>query len=246
MLRTWAGEVSTRVSTSKLPAIHRRFVNSRTERQDGHVEPDIADAVEQLRHERKIAVDVEDRTIRLLDPVSGDPGSAVLRVLGTAQAASPVGVASHAPGKLAVGVWRAPELYLARWTNGKRWVVGYRLPGGAKPNDYVRIEGRIPTRLETDNWYGPVPAAVEEAFLDAGVLLDDPPFAVPAPPPRPPAPEPRLRAAPAPRAPRAATPRAAAEPKPVPAPTTRLCASCRLVRSVAQFVPGSDLCVDCR
>ena len=159
------------------------------------MEADIADAVEQLRHERKIAVEVEDRTIRLMEPVTGDPGSAVLRVLGTAQAASPVGVASHGPGKVAVGVWRSPDLYLARWTNGKRWVVGYRLPGGAKPNDYVRIEGRIPTRLETDNWYGPVPPAVDEAFMDAGVLLDDPPFPVPPPPPRrrPPSPAPGLR-----------------------------------------------------
>jgi hypothetical protein len=210
----------------------------------GAVEPEIADAVEQLRQERKIAVEVEDRTIRLMDPVPGDPGSAVLRVLGTAQAASPVGVASHGPGKLAVGVWRAPELYLARWTNGKRWVVGYRLPGGSKPNDYVRIEGRIPTRLETDNWYGPVPAAVDEAFMDAGVLLDDPPFPVPAAPPRPPAPEPRVRAAPAPRAPRA--PRPAPAPKPAPAPTSRVCPSCGMRKALAQFVPSSDLCVDCR
>ena len=213
------------------------------------MEADIADAVEQLRQERKIAVEVEDRTIRLIDPVAGDPGSAVLRVLGTAQAASPVGVASHGPGKLAVGVWRAPELYLARWTNGKRWVVGYRLPGGAKPNDYVRIEGRIPTRLETDNWYGPVPSEVDEAFLDAGVLLDDPPFPVPPPPPRPPAPEPRQRAAPAPRAPRApraTTPRAAPVPKPAPAPTSRVCPSCGMRKALAQFVTGSELCVDCR
>ena len=215
----------------------------------GEVEADIADAVEQLRHERKIVIEVEDRTIRLMDPVTGDPGSAVLRVLGTAQAASPVGVASHGPGKLAVGVWRAPELYLARWTNGKRWVVGYRLPGGSKPNDYVRIEGRIPTRLETDNWYGPVPPAVDEAFMDAGVLLDDPPFPVPPPPPRPPAPAPREarpRAAPAPRAPREARPRAAPAPKPAPAPTSRVCASCGLRKGLAQFVVGSDLCVDCR
>ena len=210
----------------------------------GAVEPEIADAVEQLRQERKIAVEVEDRTIRLMDPVPGDPGSAVLRVLGTAQAASPVGVASHGPGKLAVGVWRAPELYLARWTNGKRWVVGYRLPGGSKPNDYVRIEGRIPTRLETDNWYGPVPAAVDEAFMDAGVLLDDPPFPVPAAPPQPPAPEPRLRPAPAPRAPRA--PRAAPAPKPAPAPTSRMCPSCGMRKGLAQFISTSDLCVDCR
>ena len=211
------------------------------------MEPDIADAVAQLRQERKIAIEVEDRTIRLMEPVNGDPGSAVLRVLGTAQAASPVGVASHGPGKIAVGVWRAPNLYLARWTNGKRWVVGYRLPSDAKPNDYVRMEGRIPTRLETDNWYGPVPAEVDEAFLDAGVMLDDPPFPVPPPAPRPPAAEPRRRAAPAaPRPAREPRARAAPAPKPAPAPTTRVCASCGLRKSLTQFVAGSDLCVDCR
>ena len=210
----------------------------------------MADAVELLRQERRRAFEVEDRTIRLLEPVNGDPGSAVLQVLGTVQGASPVGAASHGPGKVAVGVWRAPELYLARWTNGKRWVVGYLLPGGAKPNDYVRMEGRIPTRLETDHWYGAVPPTVDEAFLDAGLLLDDPPFPVPAPPaPRPPAPGPSAtaRSTPrAPRAPRAAKPRAAPAPKPEPAPTTRLCPSCRMLKSVGQFVAGSDLCVDCR
>ncbi|HEV2759402.1 MAG TPA: hypothetical protein VGV86_07530, partial [Acidimicrobiales bacterium] len=161
---------------------------------------------------------------------------------------SPVGVASHGPGKLAVGVWRAPELFLARWTNGKRWVVGYRLPGGAKPNDYVRMEGRIPTRLETDNWYGPVPDTVEEAFLETGLLLDDPPFPVPPAPPRAPEPAPRsgapvTRARAAPRVPR---PRAAPAPKPEAAPTARVCPSCRMVKSLGQFVPGSELCVDCR
>ena len=214
------------------------------------MDPDIADAVELLRQEWKIPFEVEDRSIRLTDPVNGDPGSAVLRVLGTAQSASPVGAASHSPGKLAVGVWRSPDLYLARWTNGKRWVVGYRLPGGAKPNDYVRMEGRIPTRLETDNWYGPVPADVDEAFLDTGMMLDDPPFPVPPPPPRPPEPAPRASAARTPRvagAPRGTrTPRAAPAPRAEPAPTTRLCPSCRMVKSLSQFVPSSDLCVDCR
>jgi hypothetical protein len=213
------------------------------------VDPDLADAVAQLRQERKIAIEVEERAIRLMDPVNGDPGSAVLRVLGTTQAAAPVGAASHGPGKLAVGVWHPPHLYLARWTNGKRWVVGYRLPSDAKPNDYVRMEGRIPTRLETDNWYGPVPPEVDEAFLDAGLMLDDPPFPVPPPPARPPGPTPRPRAAPASREPRAAREpraRAAPAPKPAPAPTARVCASCGLRKALAQFVPGSDLCVDCR
>ena len=221
-------------------------------RQHGRVDADFADAVELLRQERRIAFEVEDRTIRLVEPVAGDPGSAVLRVLGTAQAASPVGAASHGPGKVAVGVWRAPELYLARWTNGKRWVVGYRLPGGAKPNDYVRIEGRIPTRLETDHWYGPVPAPVDEAFLDAGLLLDEPPFPIPTPPPPAPRPSPtstsRTASKPSPpgRAPRAPKPRAAPARKPEPAATTRVCPSCRMLKSVGQFVRGSDLCVDCR
>jgi hypothetical protein len=212
----------------------------------GHVETDIADAVAQLRQERKIAIEVEDRTIRLLEPVPGDPGSAVLRVIGAAQGAAPVAAASHGPGKLAVGVWRPPHLYLARWTNGKRWVVGYRLPADAKPNDYVRMEGRIPIRLETDNWYGPVPAEVDEAFLDAGLLLDDPPFPVPPAAARPPGPEPRPRAAATTRAPREPRARAAPTPKPAPAPTTRVCASCGLRKALAQFVAGSDLCVDCR
>ncbi len=214
-------------------------------RQDGRVEPDFADAVEQLRQEWKVPFEVEHRSIRLTEPVNGDPGSAVLRVLGTAQAASPVGAASHSPGKLAVGVWRAPDVYLARWTNGKRWVVGYRLPAGAKPNDYVRMEGRIPTRMETDNWYGEVPATVDEAFLDTGLLLDDPPFPVPPPVLRAPGPTPRVASATA-RAPRATKPRAAPTPKPEPAPTTRLCPSCGMRKALAQFVRGSDLCIDCR
>jgi hypothetical protein len=213
------------------------------------VDPDIADAADQLRSDRSVSFDVSERTIRLLDPVNGDPGFAVLRVLGEAQDASPVGAASHGPGRVAAGVWRAPELYLARWTNGKRWVVGYRLPGDAKPNDYVRMEGRIPTRLEIDNWYAAVPPTVDEAFLDAGVLLDDPPFPVPPPapvtPPRAPAKAAaRPRATSAPRAPRAAKPPAA--PKRDKAPATRLCAVCRMQKSLSQFVPGSDVCVDCR
>jgi hypothetical protein len=210
------------------------------------MDPDIAEAADELRSDWSVAFDVSERTIRLLDPVNGDPGFAVLRALGAAQAASPVGAASHGPGRVAAGVWRAPELYLARWTNGKRWVVGYRLPGDAKPNDYVRMEGRIPTRLEIDNWYAGVPEAVDEAFLDAGVLLDDPPFPVPAaPPPPPPAPA-RTRATPATRAPRARAPKPPAAPRRDKAPTTRLCAVCRMQKSVTQFVPGSDVCVDCR
>ena len=131
-------------------------------------------------------------------------------------------------------VWRAPDLYLARWTNGKRWVVGYRLPADAKPNDYVRMEGRIPTRLETDNWYGPVPAEVDEAFLDAGLMLDDPPFPVPPPPPRPPAPDPRRRAAPAARrrAPRATEPGPRRPPSRRRRPTTRVCPSCGMRKAL--------------
>ena len=215
------------------------------------MDADIADAAEQVRAGRSGSVEVSERTIRLLDPVTGDPGSAVLRVLGLAQAASPVGAASHGPGRVAAGVWRAPELYLARWTKGKRWVVGYRLPADARPNDYVRMEGRIPTRLEIDNWYASVPETVDEAFLDAGLMLDDPPFPVPPPPPIPATPPSaalrstaRAPRAPSTRAPRAARPPAA--PKRDKPPTTRLCPVCGMRKALSQFVPGSDACVDCR
>jgi hypothetical protein len=215
------------------------------------VDADIAEAAAELRAGRSVAFDVSDRTILLLEAVKGDPGSAVLRVLGAAQAASPVGAASHGPGRVAAGVWRAPELYLARWTNGRRWVVGYRLPADAKPNDYVRMEGRIPTRLEIDNWYAAVPDAVDEAFLDAGVLLDDPPFPVPAPAPAPPAPtrdgHGKRGAAATPRSPSArARAAGATAPERVRAPTTQLCAVCRMRKAASQFVAGSDACVDCR
>ena len=215
------------------------------------IDPALADAVELLRRGGQVALAVDDRTIRLVDPVKGDPGSAVLRLLGVAQAASPVGAAATAgPLRVAAGVWRAPELYLSRWTGGKRWVVGYHLADGAKPNDYVRMEGRIPSRLETGNWYGDVPEEVEEAFLEAGLLLEEPPFEVarPVARPAPPPPRPSPRSAPrsgSPRPARAAASSAATGRKPA-APLTRLCPECRMNKVAGQFVPGSDRCVDCR
>ena len=202
------------------------------------MDPALADAIEVVRRERQVEVTVDDRTIRLVDPVRGDPGSAVLRLLGVAQAASPVGAAAHAgPERVSAGVWRVPDLYLARWTGGKRWVVGYRLTDGARPNDYVRMEGRIPSRLETGNWYGDEPEAVQEAFLDAGLLLEEPPFEVARP---------VLRSRPTSSTRPASRP---SRPSPTPAPrppATRLCPECRMSKAPGQFVVGSDRCVDCR
>lgn len=204
------------------------------------MDPALADAVELVRRERHVAVTVEDRTIRLVEPVKGEPGSAVLRLLGLAQAASPVGAAAHAgPQRVAAGVWRSPDLYLSRWTGGKRWVVGYELSGGARPNDYVRTEGRIPTRLETGNWYGEVPDAVQEAFLDAGLLLEEPPFEV-ARPPRQPAPPAR------PRSTRPSKPMPASASSRPRAVAALLCPVCRMHKAAGQFVAGDDRCVDCR
>ncbi|MDQ4132562.1 MAG: hypothetical protein M3179_04990, partial [Actinomycetota bacterium] len=196
--------------------------------------------------EQGTPVEVEERTIRVLEETRGDPGLVVLRVLGVAQAAAPVGAAARGPGAVAAGVWRNPELYLARWLNGRRWIVGYRLTGASRISDYVRTEGHVPTRLETCHWYGAAPDEVSEAFFDAGILLDDPPYPVPAPPPRPT----RAAAGPvirAPRAPRASASRAAARsvPKPKP-PTTRVCPSCQMHKALTQYDSGSDLCVDCR
>lgn len=209
----------------------------------------LADVAEALREDHGTLVEVEDRVIRLLDPVNGDPGFAVLRALGIAQAASPVAAAARGRNGVAAGVWRRPDLYVSRWTPGKRWVVGYRLSGTSRVNDYVRTEGRLPTRLETGNWYGDVPDEVAEAFLEVGMLVEEPPFEVP-PAPAPPPPKPAAAAAPAGSA-RSATPRsrAAARPAASPraaAPASRLCPSCRMQKVAAQFVAGSDLCVDCR
>jgi hypothetical protein len=220
----------------------------------------IAEAADVLRYEQETKVDVEDSTILVREPVKGDPGLTVLRVLGVAQAASLVAAAAHGANGVAVGVWRSPELYLARWINGRRWVVGYRLTGGSRLRDYVGTEGHVPTRFETGHWYGPVPEMITELFLEAGILVDDPPFPVPSPAPArsqppagpsraassgPPRGRPRPRpaapaAGPSPARPRPSTSRAPA------APTTKVCAECRMRKAIGQFVPGSELCVDCR
>ena len=205
---------------------------------------DLADTVHRLAHEHRLEAVVEQRTIRLPQPVKGDPSLTVLRVLGVAQDDAPVGAAAHGGNVVAMGVWREPDLYLARWTNSKRWVTGYRLTGDSKPNTYIRTEGRIPTRLESGSWYGPVPDEVAEAFFDVGLLVDEPPFPIVTartvpivrkvgePPP------------PKPRAPR--TPRPAPAPRARAAPTTRVCPGCGIRGSVTQFVPDSEFCVDCR
>jgi hypothetical protein len=204
------------------------------------MDPDVADVIESLRHEHGFVVDAEARTITLEEP-QAEPGSAVLRVISLAAAVSPVAAAARGPKGVAVGLWNRPELHLARWTKGRLWVVAYRLPAGSKPGDYVRTEGRIPTHLETGSWYDSPPEVVSEAFFEAGVLLDDPPFPVPkAPPPVPPSPKAAVRRSAAPRAPRSApTPR-------VKPPTVRLCATCGMQKALVQFAAGSEECIDCR
>ncbi len=233
----------------------------------GPVDERIAEAADSLRYDHATKVEVDDRTIRIIEPVKGDPGLSVLRVLGVAQAASPVGAAAHGPSGVAAGVWRNPELYLARWINGRRWVSGYRLTGTARLSDYVGAEGHVPTRLETGNWYGPVPEEINDAFIEAGILLEDPPFPVPAPGPprdtggtrpagggtstpgstgRSAAATGGTRASSARKAPGARPARPAPATKPPAAAKTRLCPSCRMHKVPTQFVAGSDLCVDCR
>jgi hypothetical protein len=212
----------------------------------------ISDVADLLQEEHGIAVVVEGRTFRLPAPVKGDPGFAVLRVLGLVDTVSPVGAAAHGATGVAIGVWRRPDIYVARWTSGRRWVVGYRLAAGSEPNDYIRIEGRLPTRLETGNWYGAVPEEVEQAFLEADLLLDDPPFPIPPPPAasRSAAGSKASSASGSSSAPaRAARPAPRSRPSTVrreAAPTTRLCPGCRMHKALAQFVTGSDRCVDCR
>src|SRR5437764_2788609 len=111
------------------------------------MDSEVAEIAESMRHEHHLAVDVQERTICLRDPANGEPGFAVLRLLGIAGPASPVAAAAHGPKGVAAGLWRVPDLYLARWTKGRLWLVAFRLPPGSKPSDYVRTEGRIPTRF---------------------------------------------------------------------------------------------------
>lgn len=209
----------------------------------------LSEAMEAL-HDRYDQVELTGRTIRLETPVSGDAGFTALRMLGIVQAAFPVGVATHGPGAVAIAVWRPPDLFLARWTQN-RWVVGFRLPRGSKPSDYIGSEGRIPSRLETGNWYLTVPDEVHDAFLEVGLSLEAPPFPPPevAPPPTKSKPVSRRKPAAAarPTTPKPATPsRAETAPKAPPPPTDKVCPSCNMRRALPQFSPGSDLCVDCR
>jgi hypothetical protein len=209
----------------------------------GSLEP-LIEAIDVL-HDRYDGVELAGRTIRLETGVSGDAGFVALRVLGVAQAAFPVGAAAHGPSGVAIGVWRPPDLYLARWTQN-RWVVGYRLPRGSKPTDYIGPEGRIPGRFEIGNWYASVPDEIRTTFAEVGLSLEAPPF----PPPEVPAPPEQKGRSPRPRpadpgrpaAPRKAQP----APKPEPAPTTRVCQACNMRKALTQFTAGSDLCVDCR
>jgi hypothetical protein len=207
-----------------------------------------------------LALEISARTFRLVDPVRGDAGAAALRLLGMVQAAAPVAIATHGSTQVAAAVWVPPRLFVARWSRN-RWVVGYRLAAGSRPNDYVRTEGRIPGHLETGNWYEAVPEDVADAFDGVGLSLASPPFPVPAQPDPPPAPrrstgaggggagrlpsaEKAPPARPAPR--RVGAPKAPPAPKPPPPPTSRLCPGCNMRRTLAQFTPGSELCVDCR
>lgn len=218
----------------------------------------IADAVHELASEHGIVARIEDRTIRLPDPVKGSPHLAVLQALGVAADDPPVGAAAHGPGGVAAGVWNAPDLYVVRWMATNRWIAHYRFTSRGRPDDYLREDSGIPQNLNRANWRGAdvVPDEVSECFFSVGLLLDEPPFAVPKPPPPPPEPEkPAPRASTrsstttakpkAPASPRVRKPAAPPAPKKA-VPQTKTCAMCNLQKHVTQFEEGSDLCVDCR
>src|SRR4051812_28101109 len=96
----------------------------------------LAETAERLAQDHGLGGVVEQRTIRLPEPVKGDPGITVLRVLGAAQDDTPVGAAAHGGQVVAIGVWQQPDLYLARWTNGKRWGGGDRLTPPPPPHPH--------------------------------------------------------------------------------------------------------------
>lgn len=213
-----------------------------------------AEAVSRLSDEG-LALEISGRTFRVVDPVRGDAGAAALRLVSMVQAAAPVGIATHGGTQVAAAVWAPPRLYVVRWSRN-RWVVGYRLTSGSRPNDYVRSEGRIPGHLEVGNWYESVPDEVSDTFVAVGLDLASPPFPVPAQPQPEPPPPPRRSSASssgrvsaaekAPPSPRPRVPKPPPAPKPPAPPTSRVCPGCNMRRTLTQFDPGSDLCVDCR
>ena len=216
-----------------------------------------AEALSRLSDEG-LNLEISGRAFRVVDPVRGDAGAAALRLLGMIQGAAPVGIATHGATQVAAALWVPPRLYVVRWARN-RWVVGYRLTPGSRPNDYVRSEGRIPGHMETGNWYESVPEEVAEAFEAVGLTLASPPFPVPAQPEPPAPPTPRRtasassgrvssaeKAPPARPAARRSTPKPPPAPKPPPPPTSKICPGCNMRRTLTQFAPGSDLCVDCR
>jgi hypothetical protein len=204
-----------------------------------------------------LALEISGRTFRLVDPIRGDAGAAALRLLGMVQGAAPLAIATHAATQVAAALWSPPHLYVARWARN-RWVVGYRLAGGSRPNDYVRTEGKIPGHLEVGHWYESIPDEVAATFAAVGLSLASAPFPVPAQPEPPAPPAPRRTAAsssgrvsaaekaPPPRpAPRKVS-KPPPAPKPPPPPTSRVCPGCNMRRTLTQFDPGSELCIDCR
>lgn len=215
----------------------------------------IVEAVALLSEELGIKATIDDRVMRLVDPVPGMPHLAVIQALGFASKAGPVGAAAHGPGGVAAAVWDGQRLLISRWIGATRWVSAYKFPARARPDDYLREDTGIPSHMNKGSWYGPVPDEVAEAFFSVGLLLDDPPFPVPKPPPPTPRPEAKAAAAPrerasrtpsAPREPRAVRPKPPPIVKKAAPPTTRTCAMCNLQKHVSQFIAGSDDCVDCR
>ena len=75
--------------------------------------------IEELASEHGLAVALEDRMLRLTNPVPGQPHLATLQVLGVVARAGitgPMGAVARGPVGVAASVWSAPELCVARWT----------------------------------------------------------------------------------------------------------------------------------
>ena len=124
-----------------------------------------AEAVGRLSDEG-LALEISGRTFRIVDPVRGDAGAAALRLLGMVQMAAPVAIATHGATQVAAAVWIPPRLFVVRWSRN-RWVVGYRLASGSRPNDYVRSEGRNRYYRARREAFGPVGRMLEKMWADA-------------------------------------------------------------------------------
>jgi hypothetical protein len=134
----------------------------------------LADAVDALL-ERGIEAEIDGVLLEIVDECS-DPVQQVLKAVDLAQDAKPVAARARGRGGWALAVWNEPALLLVTQVpKARRWVT-YSLPSGKRDlHAYVTESGRIPSRHERQNSYGPDPTPEARSFLEQCGIIDPSP-----------------------------------------------------------------------